>query len=88
MDFRDRRRVEGDDRAQWLLVVLDTDEDGWHVASCPQLPGCHSQGRTRDEALAAMREAIKGYVASMREHGAPLPFSAEFEVVEVRPTYR
>ena len=29
-----------------LLVVFQTDEDGWEVASCPTLPGCHSQGRT------------------------------------------
>ena len=88
MDFRISRRVEGDDRAPRLLVVLDTDEDGWQVASCPKLPGCHSQGRTGDEALANMREAIEGYLGSMREHGVPLPFSAEFEVVEVRPTHR
>ena len=86
MDIRDRRRAESDDRVPRLLVVFDTDEDGWQVASCPKLPGCHSQGRTRDEALANMREAIEGYLASMREHGAPLPFSADFEVVEVRPT--
>ena len=58
------------------------------MASCPKLPGCHSQGRTRNEALANMREVIEGYRESMREHGARLPFSAEFEVVEVRPTYR
>ena len=66
-----------------LLVVFETDEDGWEVASCPTLPGCHSQGRTREEALANIREAIRGYLASMREHGAPLPPSSEFQVLEV-----
>ena len=66
-----------------LLVVFETDEDGWEVASCPTLPGCHSQGRTREEALANIREAIGGYLASMREHGAPLPSSSEFQVLEV-----
>ncbi len=66
-----------------LLVVFERDEDGWEVASCPTLPGCHSQGRTRDEALANIREAIRGYLASMREHGAPLPASSEFQVLEV-----
>ena len=66
-----------------LLVVFETDEDGWEVASCPTLPGCHSQGRTRAEALANIREAIGGYLASMREHGAPLPLSSEFQVLEV-----
>ena len=66
-----------------LLVVFETDEDGWEVASCPTLPGCHSQGRTRDEALTNIGEAIRGYLASMREHGAPAPASSEFEVVDV-----
>ena len=66
-----------------LLVVFERDEDGWEVASCPTLPGCHSQGRTRDEALANIREAIRGYLASMLEHGAPLPASSEFQVLEV-----
>ena len=66
-----------------LLVVFERDEDGWEVASCPTLPGCHSQGRTRDEAQANIREAIRGYLASMREHGAPLPSSSEFQVLEI-----
>ena len=66
-----------------LLVVFETDEDGWEVASCPTLPGCHTQGRTREEALANIREAIGGYLASMREHGTPLPPSSEFQVLEV-----
>ena len=66
-----------------LLVIFETDEDGWEVASCPTLPGCHSQGRTRSEALANIREAIGGYLTSMREHGVPAPTSSEFEVVDV-----
>jgi len=41
-----------------LPVVLRQGEDGWVVAECPVLPGCISQGRTRDEALANIREAI------------------------------
>ena len=66
-----------------LLVVFETDEDGWEIVSCPTLPGCHSQGRTRDEALVNIREAIRGYLASMREHGTPSPASSEFQIVEV-----
>ena len=57
---------------------------GWHVASCPTLPGCHSQGRTREEALRNVREAIRGYLASLREHGVASPPSSEFQVIEVR----
>ena len=41
-----------------LPVVLTPGEDGWVVAQCPVLPGCISQGRTRDEALSNVREAI------------------------------
>ena len=66
-----------------LLVVFETDEAGWEVASCPTLPGCHSQGRTRSEALANIREAIRGYLASMREHGVPTPSSSEYEVLDM-----
>ena len=67
-----------------LLVVFQRDEDGWEVASCPTLPGCHSQGRTREEALDNIREAIRGYLASLREHDAALPPSSEFQIIDVR----
>lgn len=73
-----------DDNVRKLLVVFHPDEDGWHVASCPTLPGCHSQGRTREEALRNVREAIRGYLASLREHGVASPPSSEFQVIEVR----
>ncbi|MBI3759382.1 MAG: type II toxin-antitoxin system HicB family antitoxin [Deltaproteobacteria bacterium] len=42
-----------------FLVTLEHDEDGWIVAECPSLPGCLSQGRTTDEALANICEAIE-----------------------------
>lgn len=45
-------------RATELPVVLAPGEDGWIVAECPVIPGCVSQGRTREEALANIREAI------------------------------
>jgi predicted RNase H-like HicB family nuclease len=41
-----------------FTVVLRPGEDGWIMAECPLLPGCISQGRTRDEALENIREAI------------------------------
>ena len=73
----------GEGRALRLLVVFEADEDGWVVASCPTLPGCHSQGRTRAEALRNVREAVRGYLASMREHGERIPTSSEYDVLEV-----
>ena len=50
-----------------LVVTLEEDEDGWILTSCPSLPGCHSQGRTKQEASENIQEAIRGYLASMRE---------------------
>lgn len=41
-----------------LKVILEPGEDGWIVAECPALPGCVSQGKTEDEAIASIREAI------------------------------
>ena len=43
-------------------VVLENDEDGWIVAECPSLPGCVSQGRTQQEALENIREAITAWL--------------------------
>jgi antitoxin HicB len=66
-----------------FLVTLEKDEDGYIVAECPALPGCLSQGKTRDEALANIKDAIEGYLASLRKHDEPLP-SAEVTSVEVK----
>jgi predicted RNase H-like HicB family nuclease len=63
-------------------ITLEEDEDGFIVAECPVLPGCVSQGKTREEALANIEEAIRGYIASLRKHGQPIP-SAELTEVEV-----
>ena len=56
-----------------FAITLEKDEDGFIVASCPALPGCHSQGKTKAEAIANIEEAIRGYIASKRKHGEPLP---------------
>jgi predicted RNase H-like HicB family nuclease len=64
-------------------VYLEPDEDGVFVATCPGLPGCVSQGRTRVEATRNIREAIEGYLISLRKHGDPLPPSILEEVIEV-----
>jgi antitoxin HicB len=49
--------------------TIESDEDAIFVAECPALPGCISQGRTRDEAMANIRDAIQGYVKSLKKHG-------------------
>ncbi|MAF52960.1 MAG: hypothetical protein CL694_08120 [Chloroflexi bacterium] len=65
-----------------FAVLFETDEDGYVVASCPALPGCHSQGVTRQEATSNIREAIRGYIASMRKHGEPIP-TTDMQEIEV-----
>ena len=54
-------------------VLLYPGEDGYTVAEVPSLPGCVSQGKTRDEALANIQEAISLYEEDMREQGEPVP---------------
>jgi len=54
-------------------VVLEPGESGWIIASVPSLPGCHSQGKTREEALSNVHEAIQGYIAVLQEDGEPIP---------------
>ena len=57
-------------------------EDGYVVAEVPSLPGCVSQGRSREEALANVREAISLHEDVLRERGEPVP-DDQVEIVEV-----
>jgi predicted RNase H-like HicB family nuclease len=63
-------------------VVLFPGDDGFWVAEVPSLPGCISQGRTKDEALKNIREAIEDYIAALKEDGLPIP-EERFETVVV-----
>jgi len=64
-------------------VILEQDEDGVFIAECPSLPGCISQGKTRDEAIANITDAMAGYLASLRAHNEPIPPSIWEETVEI-----
>ena len=55
-----------------LIVTLERDETGMIVAECPAIPGCVSQGKTEEEALANIREAVQGCLESRAAHGMPL----------------
>ena len=63
-------------------VLLYPGEDGFVVAEVPSLPGCISQGKTRDEAVENVREAISLYEEVLRERGEPVP-EDRVELVEV-----
>jgi predicted RNase H-like HicB family nuclease len=54
-------------------VVIYRGEDGWWVAECPSLPGCISQGETREEAVQNIREAIAAYVSALEDDGLEVP---------------
>jgi predicted RNase H-like HicB family nuclease len=54
-------------------VIIYPGEDGYWVAECPSLPGCISQGSTKEEAVANIKEAIQGYVAALEEDNLPVP---------------
>ncbi len=54
-------------------VIVYTDENGEWCASCPSLPGCHSQGETREEAIANIRDAIEAYIEALEVDGLPVP---------------
>ena len=54
-------------------AVIYAGEDGYWVGECPSLPGCISQGRTREEAIKNIREAIDGYVLALTEDKLPVP---------------
>jgi len=54
-------------------VVIYAGEDNHWVAECPSLPGCISQGKTKEETIANIREAIEGYVSTLEEDKLPIP---------------
>jgi len=63
-------------------VILYPGDDGYVVVEVPSLPGCVSQGRTREEALANIQEAIALHEEVLRERGEPVP-EDKVEIVEV-----
>jgi len=64
-------------------ILIEQDEDGIFVAECPSLPGCISQGNTRNEAIDNIKDAISGYIQSLKKHNEPVPPSIQEEIVEV-----
>ena len=75
--------MSGDHVTAQYRVIIEQDEDGVYVAEVPSLPGCVTQGTSRSEALANIKDAITGYLSSLRERGEPTPPGLSEEVVEV-----
>jgi predicted RNase H-like HicB family nuclease len=74
---------EAEEAFMKFRIIVEPDEDGVFVATVPSLPGCVSQGGTREEALRNVREAIEGYLDSLRERNEPIPPSIHEEVIDV-----
>lgn len=55
-----------------LIITLERDETGMIVAECPAIPGCVSQGKTEEEAMDNIREAIQACIEARAEAGMPL----------------
>ncbi len=63
-------------------LIIYPGEGGYWVAECPTLPDCISQGKTKEEAIQNIREAIEGYIAALEEDGLPVP-QERFELLTV-----
>ena len=63
-------------------VMIYPGEDKYWIAECPNLPGCISQGRTKEEAITNIKEAIQGYIEALEEDHLPIP-EERFETILV-----
>jgi predicted RNase H-like HicB family nuclease len=54
-------------------IILYPGEDELWVVECPSLPGCISQGKTKNEAIDNIREAIREYIGALEEDNLPIP---------------
>jgi predicted RNase H-like HicB family nuclease len=61
-------------------VIMYPGEDGYWLVECPSLQGCNSQGKTKEEAIANIKEAIEVYIEALEEDGLRVP-PENFEAV-------
>ncbi len=54
-----------------LPIIIFNGENGWIIAECPAIPGCISQGKTKEEAIENIKEAIEGCISVRKEMGLP-----------------
>ena len=66
-----------------FTVIVERDEDGIYIASCPALQGCYSQGDTYEEAVENIRDAIRLHIEARREVGEPIPIETAIDKVEI-----
>lgn len=81
--FRPGRGESQDARGVIVKALIYPGEDGYMVAECPALPGCASQGRMREVAMASIREAVEGWLEVQEERGGAILATEGIEIVEV-----
>lgn len=64
-------------------VILEQQPDGGFTATVPALPGCVSEGDTRSEALAMIKDAVAGYIECLVEDGQPIPKDIPVESIQI-----
>ena len=64
-------------------IFIEQDENGVFIAECSSLPGCISEGKTRNEAIENIKDAISGYLKSLKKHNEPIPPPIQEEIIEV-----
>lgn len=64
-------------------IVVEVDEDGMYVASCPAIQGCYTQGKTYNEAIKNIKDAIKLHIEARKAVGEPVPIEQAVEEVEI-----
>ncbi|MBX3081590.1 MAG: type II toxin-antitoxin system HicB family antitoxin [Anaerolineae bacterium] len=64
-------------------VIMYPGEDGYIVIECPSLPGCISQGKTEEEALANIKEAIALWIEDAEAHGDMVPDDPPIRLMQV-----
>ena len=66
-----------------FTVVVEQDEDGFYIASVPLLQGCYTQGKTYEEALENIKDAIKLHIEARQSLGEPVPIEIAIDEVRV-----
>ena len=69
-------------------VVIEKGQESGYVAQVPALRGCVSQGQTKEETIANIKEAIEAYIDALLEDGLPVPTEVGSETVEVEVAAR
>ena len=64
-------------------IIIEQDEDGIYIASCPALQGCYSQGDTIEEAKKNIEEAIRLHIEARQSVGEPVPVEVLIDEVEI-----